>query len=59
MKKMLIVVIALLFSYAIAADVTVTFRANTAFVQGVTDTSDVTAGGPGLTGVDLRGDRQI
>jgi len=55
MKKMLIVVIALFVSYAIAADVTVTFRANTSTVQGVTDTSDVTPGGAGLTGVDLRG----
>ena len=55
MKKMLIVFIALFVSYAIAADVTVTFRANTSTVQGVTDTSDVTPGGAGLTGVDLRG----
>ena len=55
MKKMLIVVIALFISYAMAADVTVTFRANTSTVQGVTDTSDVTPGGAGLTGVDLRG----
>jgi len=55
MKKMLIVVIALFVSYAIAADVTVTFRANSSTVQGVTDTSDVTPGGAGLTGVDLRG----
>lgn len=58
MKKMLIVVIALFVSYAIAADVTVTFRANASTVQGVTDTSDVTAGGAGLTGVDLRGEVQ-
>ena len=55
MKKMLIVLIALFVSYAIAQDVTVTFRANTSTVQGVTDTSDVTPGGAGLTGVDLRG----
>lgn len=52
---MLIVVIALFVGYAMAADVTVTFRANTSTVQGVTDTSDVTPGGAGLTGVDLRG----
>ncbi len=58
MKKMLIVVIAMFVSFAIAADVTVTFRANTSTVQGVTDTSDVTPGGPGLTGVDLRGEVQ-
>ncbi|MBU0529866.1 hypothetical protein KKF86_08965 [bacterium] len=58
MKKMLIVFIALFVSYAIAADVTVTFRANTSTVQGVTDTSDVTPGGAGLTGVDLRGEVQ-
>jgi hypothetical protein len=58
MKKMIIVVIALFVGYAIAADVTVTFRANTASVWGVTDTSDVTPGGPGLTGVDLRGEVQ-
>ena len=55
---MLIVIIALFVNYAIAADVTVTFRANTSTVQGVTDTSDVTPGGPGLTGVDLRGEVQ-
>ncbi len=55
MKKMLFVIIALFVSHAIAQDVTVTFRANTSTVQGVTDTSDVTPGGPGLTGVDLRG----
>ena len=55
---MLIVFIALFVSYAIAADVTVTFRANTSTVQGVTDTSDVTPGGAGLTGVDLRGEVQ-
>ena len=58
MKKMLIVFIAFFVSYAIAADVTVTFRANTSTVQGVTDYNDVTAGGPGLTGVDLRGEVQ-
>ena len=58
MKKMLIVIIALFVNYAIAADVTVTFRANSSTVQGVTDTSDVTAGGAGLTGVDLRGEVQ-
>jgi len=58
MKKMLIVFIALFVSYAIAADVTVTFRANTSTVQGVTDTSDLTPGGAGLTGVDLRGEVQ-
>jgi len=55
MKKMLIVVVALFVSYAIAQDVTVTFRANSSTVQGVTDFNDVTAGGAGLTGVDLRG----
>ena len=57
MKKSLIVIIALLCTYAFA-DVTVTFVANSSTVQGVTDTSDVTPAAAGLTGVDLRGEVQ-
>lgn len=51
---MLLVVLALSVTF-VYSQVNVTFRANTSTVQGVTDTSDVTPGGPGLTGVDLRG----
>lgn len=54
MKKALLVLLALTVTVAFA-QVNVTFRANTSTVQGITDTSDVTAGGAGLTGVDLRG----
>lgn len=54
MKKMLLVILALSMTF-IYSQVNVTFRANTSTVQGVTDTSDVTADIPGLTGVDLRG----
>ncbi len=57
MKKMLIVVLALFVTFAYS-QVNVTFRANTSTVQGITDTSDVTPGGAGLTGVDLRGEVQ-
>ena len=57
MKKTLLVLLALTVTVAFS-QVNVTFRANTSTVQGVTDTSDVTAGGPGLTGVDLRGEVQ-
>jgi len=54
MKKMLLIVLALSVTF-VYSQVNVTFRANTSTVQGVTDTSDVTPGGAGLTGVDLRG----
>jgi hypothetical protein len=58
MKKTIIILMTLVFSVAYSADVVVTFRANSSTVQGVIDTADVTPGGAGLTGVDLRGEVQ-
>lgn len=54
---MLLILLALSVTF-VYSQVNVTFRANSSTVQGVTDTSDVTPGGPGLTGVDLRGEVQ-